>query len=230
MATDTEHVYRYERKFFVEGMSLPELLHVIKFNPALFREVYHERWINNIYFDSLDLKNYFDNEAGIMHRVKYRIRWYGELFGMNQKPVLELKIKVGLMGRKESYVLPAFSLDQNFDRDSIRQVVKDAELPDEVRSNLLASVPAIVNRYRRRYFLSADGRFRLTLDASLYASRVGNRFNTFLDKRTNEDNFIIEVKYDPEHDRDVDKISQAFPFRLTKSSKYASSIEQLYDF
>ena len=43
-----------------------------------------------------------------MCRIKSRIRWYCEIFCVIEKPVLELKIKNSLLGRKESYPVNTF--------------------------------------------------------------------------------------------------------------------------
>ena len=43
-------------------------------------------------------------------------------------------------------------------------------------------------------------------------------------------NVILEIKYDDKYDLEAAKISNNFPFRLTKSSKYSRGIELLYNF
>ena len=43
----------------------------------------------------------------------------------------------------------------------------NAPLPEQVRSALNYLRPALLNRYQRHYFQSADGRFRLTVDSGL---------------------------------------------------------------
>ena len=47
--------WRFERKFLISQMSEPEIEAVVKSHPAMFSEIYHERHVNNIYFDSLDI-------------------------------------------------------------------------------------------------------------------------------------------------------------------------------
>ena len=41
------------------------------------------------------IKNCFNNVDGLKNRVKVRIRWYGDLFGVIEKPVLELCKQAG---------------------------------------------------------------------------------------------------------------------------------------
>jgi len=47
---------RYERKFVTENWTRNSVEQSIKNNPAFFREIFHQRKINNIYFDTADLK------------------------------------------------------------------------------------------------------------------------------------------------------------------------------
>ena len=103
--------FRYERKFLVTDLSLQQLELLIRFNPALFSVMYPPRSVNSIYFDHPDLRFYQENVAGLMNRTKVRIRWYGDTFGPIQRPVLEKKIKRGLLGYKESYPLAPFTLN-----------------------------------------------------------------------------------------------------------------------
>ncbi len=105
--------YRYERKFLVTEVDVAELDALVRYHPAVFSGIYHPRSINNIYFDSLDGTSHLENVEGNASRVKFRIRWYGDLLGQVDKPVLELKIKRGFLGRKESFRLTPFYLDES---------------------------------------------------------------------------------------------------------------------
>ena len=51
--------FRYERKFTTRW-PYQRVIDVMKHNTAQFREIYAERYINNIYFDDLDFANYFE--------------------------------------------------------------------------------------------------------------------------------------------------------------------------
>ena len=84
----------------------------------------------------------------------------------------------------------------------------------------------LVNRYRRRYFISGDGRFRLTLDdqQEFYGFPGGGLSRM---ARRDRDGLIVEIKYAREDDVDADWITNAFPFRLTRSSKYVSGLERV---
>src|SRR5262249_32775722 len=158
---------RYERKFIADGQSLADLLAIIRRHPAAFRQVYPARCVNNLYLDSPTLSDYYDHINGVANRIKTRVRWYG-LNGVEvQKPVLERKLKRGLLGGKSSHALPAFSLNASAVRHCLADAIGRAELPELLRFALHHLEPALFNRYQRHYFVNANGRFRLTVDSDL---------------------------------------------------------------
>jgi SPX domain protein involved in polyphosphate accumulation len=220
--------YRFERKFFVSDLTKREILDIIRLHPAMFAEIYHERFVNNIYFDTLTFDNYFAAMDGLAHREKNRIRWYGDLVGPIGKPVLERKIKDGMVGRKENYPLVPFALDENYTFNTSIEVFKNSVLPEKLKIELMALLPTLFNRYRRRYFQSANRRYRITLDTDLEFYRPKPYDNTFLGKWTDRENVIVELKYANAKDSNADLISRHFPFRVTKSSKYCMGIDRFY--
>lgn len=221
--------YRYERKFDLQGFSLQEVNYVIKSNPFHFNEIYHTRYINNIYFDSIfAYQSYFDNVDGAANRIKARIRWYGDLLGTIEKPVLEFKIKRGMVGRKDSFKLPSFPLDHDFNYHFLKQQFNQADLPKEVKLTLQSLTPAMMNRYKRTYYLSANGKYRLTIDSELSYYRINTINNTFINKQVAESEIILELKYAAVDDKNINKITSYFPFRMTKSSKYVKGMDLLY--
>lgn len=220
--------YRYERKFFVSALTGPEIELMVKLHPASFSEIYHERFINNIYLDSVDMRNYFDNVDGLRDRVKVRIRWYGDLFGYIDKPVLELKIKRGLVGRKESYPLVPFSMDENLERNTLVDVFSRSEIPEILRLDLNWLEASLLNRYRRKYFQSADRRYRITIDSDMEFYQIRAYNNAFLHRSVDRDSLVVELKYTTENDQHVEQIANLFPVRVTRSSKYVNGIERVY--
>ncbi|MBT4338454.1 MAG: VTC domain-containing protein [Bacteroidetes bacterium] len=222
----THSDYRYERKFFISSLSKFDVEQIVKYHPAIFSEIFYTRKVNNIYFDTYNLKNYIDNVNGNTERIKVRIRWYGDMFGYIKKPVLELKIKRGLLGKKISTPINSFTLD---DKTSIQTIIQ--HLADSDISNLVdfqSLMPTLLNQYSRNYYLSSNGKYRITLDTVLKYYAINAYDNTFLDHNTDSDSVILELKYDKESDSSSDIISNYFPFRMTKSSKYVTGIETLY--
>ncbi|MFC1652401.1 polyphosphate polymerase domain-containing protein [Planctomycetota bacterium] len=219
--------YRYERKFIVSGLSPDQMVTAIKLHPAMFREIYHRRCVNNIYFDTFEMKSYYENVDGESNRTKTRIRWYGDLLASIEKPVLELKIKRGCLGTKKSYVLKPFSMNSDLNASTIKQVFSSSDIPDALKMRLVLLQPTLVNRYERLYYQAADGHCRLTLDSYMEFYSVNNYQNSFLHKCSDMNNLVLELKYDRGKDGLVDNIAQQFPVRMTKNSKYLNGVDCL---
>jgi len=220
--------FRYERKFFISGLTRHDVLGCIKLHPAMFSEIYYERFVNNIYFDTPTLKYYYATIDGLAQRKKCRIRWYGDLLGRTEKPVLEFKIKEGFVGRKENYPLAPFSFDESFQFDIAHEIFRNSDLPAKLKMELFSLQPTLLNRYRRRYFQSANRQYRITVDSDLEFYRINAQGNTFMHKIIDRENVIVELKYANEKDTIADSISGYFPFRVTRSSKYTTGIESVY--
>jgi len=220
-----ENGYRFERKYHVQDLPSEAVEDWVRRCPALFREIYTPRFINNIYLDSPGLAAYFQNLDGLADRTKLRIRWYGDLLGPVGKPVLEFKIKRGLVGTKAAYRMKPFALERGFGFADLRPVLEDPALPESVRMELAHVEPALINRYRRKYFLSADGHYRITVDTGLEFYRVHRHDNRFLARSTLPDSTVMELKYSGDIADLNDRITNFFPFRVTRMSKYVSGLE-----
>lgn len=220
---------RYERKFHIDALSFPLVEHLVKQNSAGFVLAYPDRKVNNIYFDTHNFQTFVDNVEGIARRTKFRIRWYGEKLGYIANPVLEYKFKDNFAGYKEQYPLSSFYMDSGFSSDTISSILKDSSIPKKIRHELSLLRPSLINSYKRRYFISRDQRFRLTVDRKLQYCRVGERNNNLLDTVKDFKSIIVELKYPISLDDDARKITNQFPFRMTKNSKYVSGIFSLYE-
>ena len=197
-------------------------------HPALFSEIYQERYVNNIYFDYPGFNNLLENMAGNTNRIKARIRWYGELFTSVNKPVLELKLKRGLVGYKQSFPLLKFKLSEGIHASEIKDVIRNSELDPKIKTTLRDQLPVMINRYRRKYFESHDRRFRITIDEEQCFYKLHTFQNSFLQFYKDQNNVIIELKYDEQYEPDAAQIVNKLPFRISKSSKYARGVELLY--
>jgi SPX domain protein involved in polyphosphate accumulation len=222
--------HRYERKFAVPPELGSNVLAQIRHNPGLFSSIYHPRTVNNLYLDTAGLDLYFMNLEGAAERMKVRIRWYGELFGEIARPVLEFKIKRGLLGRKESFALKPFRLDVSFSSTQLEQTLKDCDLPAHVRHRLSHLHPALVNRYQRAYYQSADTNYRMTLDTQLEFFRVRPAHNSFLCRASRFRDAVLELKFDHSCWEGAANIANALPFRVSRMSKYISGLDRLEGF
>ena len=152
------------------------------------------------------------------------------MFGEVKTPVLEIKIKKGLVGDKWSYKLNPFTLDNNFDNNNIQSVFQASNLPIPILESVKTVTPTLLNSYNRRYFLSADNKFRVTLDFDLLYYKIDKRFNNFNLKPASDPNKIIELKYGLQDDTLASKVSTEFPFRLNKNSKYVNGVNTIKNF
>ena len=219
---------RFERKFAVQDMHYHEIVQQVRNNRAAFLPIHHPRYINNIYFDTNDMDFYTDNVSGKGSRKKVRIRWYGDLIGNISNPILEFKIREGMVGNKLSYPIKPFTLDENFTGDYIQDILRSSGLPEWIDAVMLMLKPALLNCYNRQYFISFNNNFRITIDDKLSYLGIGNGLNNFVRKHTS-DEVILELKYEYKHDgKDAAYVANNLPFRLTKSSKYVKGFELLH--
>ena len=207
---------RFERKYRISHLTVPEVKQVIMMHPASFRIHYPDRHIHNIYFDTPDLHTLLHNAYGSPQREKYRLRWYGDNIYQINKPRFEIKKKQGETGFKEIHEMQDGSLSGiRAYLDSIHQL----QLPLAYALN-----PVLLNSYERSYYISFDGKFRLTIDrvVKYYEWNNGAQFRSF----THRDNaIVVELKYDLEQEKGIDKIIRYLPFRQTKNSKYVQGLQ-----
>jgi hypothetical protein len=218
---------RYEKKFIADGFSLAEVLSRVRQHPAAFREVYPPRVVNNIYLDSPTLRNYLDHINGVGNRSKTRMRWYGTQCDMIERPMLEQKHKRGMVSGKEAFPLPPLSISSSNLGRQMDLALKTASLTDWKRAELRFMEPVLFNRYKRQYFLSRDGKFRLTVDFHLQFSSVLFQCGPSAGLSTPAMTLIVELKFGPEVAEDTCRITNALPFRLSRFSKYVAGMERI---
>lgn len=218
---------RYERKFRTLGIE-PELIDaLIRSHPAAFREAHPRRSVCNIYFDTPAATFLSDHVNGELRRAKIRLRWYGAAERIGSPIALEIKTKQGAVTRKTRLILgdeiaggrplewPAFGFGA-------------AGLPESLRARMPALRPALFNRYDRRYFLSRDGRYRLTVDTGLLfapppAAPGGPCLRPGCE-RHEDPAVVLELKYDVAVAADAANIASYLPFPITKNSKYVTGM------
>ncbi len=215
---------RFERKFLIYPYSRSEAEMIIRLHPAAFSPIFKQRQVNNLYLDTPSLRFFYDNIYGSSDRKKFRIRWYGELFGRIQNPVLEIKVKNGYVGRKLSFPLIPFDFGPDLGAEDIDRVFAQSELPEWVRNELTILQPTLLNSYQRSYYQSHDRRFRITIDDQLQYFDVFTLPNSFARDRAVHTEVVLELKYDFDQDDVADEITAGLPFRLIKNSKYINGI------
>ncbi len=215
---------RYERKYVMDEKYLNQLRHMLKLHPAFFRELYVDRQVNNIYYDTQMFQGYDENVQGVADRVKTRIRWYGNSKAHLAAPVLEYKIKRGLAGMKDSFALGSTYLGSLLDSATLIKHFRESGVPDRVIEDFHHRRPTLINSYQRSYLESADRSYRLTIDRELLYYPV-SRSGMDTSRVSRDPSIILEIKYQPEDDRLVSEIPLRWPMRMSKSSKYVRGVE-----
>ena len=215
---------RHEIKLVADETDYHSVALAVRLHPAAFREAYPSRWINSVYFDSLGLDACMDNLAGISRRTKVRFRWYGDLHGF-ESGTLEFKRKRNQFGWKDRFEV-AGRIDLR--ASSWRQ------LRSHIRSGLPSSalelydrnmLPVLINRYCRDYYISADGKVRITLDRGLriFDQRTRPAPNLSFESPLAH-TMVVETKFAVEDRGRAQEVLQSLPIRVSKNSKYVRGV------
>jgi len=210
---------RYERKLLPLGIPPEQVLVLVQQHPAGFREAYPPRYVNSVYLDTPALGDFHDHVAGLPRRSKTRIRWYGPLAAVIATPSLERKQKAGHVAWKESHPVPPLTINGTGWAPSIRTYIRQTYLPETIRPVVQLRQPVLLTRYLRRYFISSDRRFRLTMDTDLKFDTV-TRTSNHAGLIPSPIPVILELKFPPAAAPHADRITNAFPFRIARCSKY----------
>ncbi|HAV65018.1 MAG TPA: hypothetical protein DCY13_21935 [Verrucomicrobiales bacterium] len=227
MSERDENGFRFERKYHVQDMPFEAIELLVRRNPALFRDAYPKRIVNNIYFDTPGLRSLLENMDGIADRTKARIRWYGPMLGEHAKPVLEFKLKRGMVGAKNSFRLQPLVVAKGMGAADVFRCLEESSLPESVLGPLRSYEPVLLNRYHRKYFISADRLYRITLDWQLEFFRFMKHNNAFASGRLDRDSTVVELKYSGAIDRIDERVAGYFPFRVTRMSKFVTGLHSI---
>ena len=214
---------RCEIKFVIGGIATEGIEPWIQMHPAHFRRAYEPRWVNSIYFDNADLSAYRNNLSGISNREKVRFRWYGDLEGAKDGN-LEIKIKRNSLGSKKLFHVTDLSLVQGDTWEAailkLRKRIDAEALPFLDMYHL----PVVAVRYFRKYFISANNMFRITVDHRLVGLPQFNGSTVNLRRTVGESHLesIIEVKYSADNSSIASHIIESTPARRSRYSKYVS--------
>jgi hypothetical protein len=227
---------RYELKLECEPGSYAQVAAWVRLHSAGFREAYAPRQVNSLYLDTLSFDTLNDHIEGVPERRKLRFRWYGPDLG-TARGQMELKSKRERAGWKVTCpVQGAIELRcgdwSTIRRDLLTGLSDGAAGADQALFRELIQVarPLVINSYQRRYYVSADGRVRLTVDDRLRAydqwrtARPNISFRTPL-----PDLFVVELKSDVRHAAYLADVLAEFPLRVHRHSKYVSALSSLLE-
>lgn len=216
---------RYEIKFVTTEERLDLLLKWIRLHPARFESAYNDRHINNIYFDTYNYFAYTENVSGVSTRNKVRYRWYGKS-KFPEVGKLEVKCRRNVYGWKKTF--PIKRLPDLVDSNILFSDFKDSLIKDlkEERYWLDHNPhPVILNRYKRKYYISSDGKVRITVDTGLVV--YDQRYKPYINvtSKTNiPQTIIVEVKTNRENRDRLSQVINGIPIRVSRNSKYVNAV------
>lgn len=209
--------YRYERKYVLTNDQYESFKN--KILEENFKTHHPSRKVNNIYIDTFSKNSYYENVEGEDKRNKYRLRWYGERFGLISS-IFEVKIKEAKVNRKKLIPVPEFNFSSLVKVHSLFESVNKAIEYEDLALfiNVINKEPTLLNGYSREYYISYDETIRLTIDREMFY------YNFLTNQEYNDvENMIVEIKYDTEKfpEMNFDKLG----LHISKNSKYVSGLD-----
>lgn len=224
--TESLEQYRYEVKFVCPHEARDRFDLWLRYAPESFSRSYQDRVVNNVYFDTLGLRDFADNVIGLPARLKTRLRWYGDT-AAPRSMVLEYKIKSGRINRKHSVPLPGLDLAKT----TWRELADLLSAHAEHRFCAVASYfknPVLRNRYRRQYYVTRGHRVRMTVDADLtYYDAAASPMVVGVGMGLKTTSQVIEFKGTVERAHDLERLLRRIPLRLSRNSKYVMGVDRM---
>lgn len=154
--------------------------------------------VRSLYFDTYDDRCFYENEAGVDQRKKYRIRLYD-----GNGDALSLECKETLHGRKRKETCPLSRKQclQLMNGGAVTETASGQELLQRflaVRSMQLLG-PKVIVEYIRTPYVYAAGNVRITFDRHIRScADVRSFLEPVIAGRSimEQDTHILEVKYD----------------------------------
>lgn len=219
---------RLETKLVAAGVAAREVEALVRLHPAHFHELHPPRQVHSIYFDTAALRSYRETLAGIGERTKVRLRWYGPFFGHVGEAGVEVKTKHAAVVGKRRFAAPSIEMRPGIGGAELAEWLRGSTVPP-VDAALLADLrPTLATSYGRSYWLSHDGRCRLTIDADIAYVRLHPFGNDFRDRIADDRRVVVELKYAVEDEEVGPDLARDLRLRVSRNSKYARGIELLY--
>jgi SPX domain protein involved in polyphosphate accumulation len=214
---------RYEIKMVCQGAAYHRLLMRLRMDPAGLSTLYPPRRVQSVYLDDPLGTALEENLAGISHREKIRVRWYGE-DATGVMATLECKVRDNMLGWKHTQRLAEPIDVEGVERRAFMRRVESLASAQWVARLQACLEPVQWISYVRDYLQTADGKVRVTIDRDVTAWDQRARRELSRVQRTPLPNLtIVEAKCSA-----VDyPVAQAFlsrvPLFVDRCSKFAMS-------
>lgn len=195
-----ENKFRHELKYICSNGELQilkvRLNSVMKLDPYVNEQgTYH---IRSIYFDDWYDSCMRENEAGINHRQKWRIRAYNN---NDQIIFLECKKKENNMILKKSVKITKQQFKKLICKEPLKVSDKNSPLLNQFifLTNNKGYRPKVIVGYDRQPYICKNGNVRVTIDTHIYSStEIKSFFCNEIKKRPIQTTgqHLLEVKYD----------------------------------
>ncbi len=192
--------FRIEEKLYIRPENLNQFKEFLKEKSV--KRIYHPRLIKSLYFDNLKLDMYNDSIEGSVPRKKIRVREYPNTNDKNY--YLEIKT---------SSVEGRFKTSKVVSKTDLNLILNTGILDTQYGS----CMPNFYVMYEREYL--AKGDVRISIDTNIRYTDYKNNLSF------NDDKIIVELK--TSIDKDLDDLSEAFPFQKIRFSKYCYAVEKL---
>ena len=215
-----EKIFRYERKFIINNLTIPEIENLLRNSSLKFKKDFPQRKVNSIYFDDYNSNSILENLDGNNFKTKFRLRWYGNK-KIIESPTLELKKKESYINNKKLFKILNFKKTK-FSKENISSILKKLKKD----YNFLLNKSAISStHYDRLYFVSSQNNIRATIDSNINYFDIKNyiSFNKY------SKSVVLEIKYFNNSDKIVRQSLENISFRVSKNSKYLNSLIEYPD-
>ncbi len=206
---------RYEIKLPLEMEQFFMFESVLKSLCLYPKNIYPDRVIHSIYFDTPNFISYLDNISGSSNRVKIRLRYYDSDI---QNLRLEYKFKQNKSSNKEVFEIKNRVANDLTNREQILKLLKINKIPKK----LLNLYPVLKVEYKRSYF-EIEKDIRMTIDREIKYQKlypIKSKMNI-----SSPVFCVVEFKYPLDKTAKIKKILHNLPFRIFRHSKYVIGID-----
>jgi SPX domain protein involved in polyphosphate accumulation len=218
---------RYEYKYVFQSKYLNYVKIYLKLNHLNFSKQYNKRHVNSLYYDNFDRDLYNYNLFGISKRKKYRLRWYGDIYGIHNV-FFEIKKKENDLGFKKISKINKFDINNHTKLSYISKKINEKINLIDDKEFSLYNKPVVLTRYLREYYINWNKNVRITIDSNLVGYDLTYQKNlTFKTKRSLLNQNVLEIKFEESAINEVEFFLKDFLILRTKNSKYINFVDML---